>query len=214
VPKPTLYFQNSDSGSLPTSQESNRWTEETEFGTVLTGDGNTTGLHLGALTNAQYSNEFDIILSHTAIEPITNVQFYFQPTTNVRTDGTGFTHTADSNGAQEDFNELLQWGDDSVAGIPDSSAHDGMYLIYKNEPENQGLQQLITGYMDSLSNARMINEDAKPNGTAITADAIDSFNSYTGGDYAWIKTRLFVPQYLEDAGKRQYSLVVRLTYSF
>jgi len=212
--RPTLFIQGSNAGALPTTQNSNRWTAESELGTILTGDGNTTGLFLGALTNAQFSDNFDLILSHNAQEPVTNVMFYFQQTTAVRTGGTGFTHSADAAGAAQDFAELLKWGNDSVIGIPDSSAHDGIYLSYKNEPEVQALQQLKTGHMDSLENARMLNEDAKPGGTAVLPNAINAFNGYAGGDYVWLKLRLFVPSYIESAGKRMYSFVTRLTYSF
>jgi len=211
--KPIIYFQGSNAGAVPDSQESLRWTDEAELGTVLTGDGNTTGIFLGALTNAQSSGDFDIIISHSAEEPITGVKFYFQPTTNTRTGGSGFTHTDDAQGALDDFNEILKWGDDSKNNVTDSTPQDGMYLIYKDETEDQTNNQIATGYMDSLENARELNLDGKPGGSG-TADVIDPFDGYAGGDYAWIKTRLYIPQYVEDAGKRQMALYMRLSYTF
>jgi len=211
--KPIIYFQSSDAGNLPTEQESLRWNEETEMGTVLTGDGNTTGIFLGALTNAQSSGEFDIIITHSATEAITGVKFYFQPTTNVRTGGTGFTSTDDTAGAQADFDEMKKWGDDSYAGESGTSAIDGMYLIYKDESESQIDDQFRTDWMDTLENARPLNNKGRPGGTG-TEDVINPFDGYSGGDYAWIKTRLFVPESLEDAGKRQIALYTRITYTF
>jgi len=211
--KPIIYFQSSDAGELPASQEELRWNEEAEMGTVLTGDGNTTGIFLGALTNAQSSGEFDIIISHNAEEAITGVKFYFQPTTNVRTGGTGFTSTDDTQGAEDDFNEMKKWGDDSYAGESGTSAIDGMYLIYKDEDETQVDCQFRTDFMDTLDNAKALTNEGRPGGSG-TEDVIDPFDGYSGGDYAWIKTRLYVPEALEEAGKRQLALYTRVTYTF
>lgn len=213
MPKPTIYFQSSNAGALPTAQEELRWNEELEMGTVLTGDGNTTGIFLGALTNAQFSDDFDIIITHDAIEPITGVKFYFQQTTNTRTGGTGFTSTDDVLGAEADFNEMIAWGDSSFAGDPGTSVADGMYLTFKDEVEDPATCQLRTGYMDNLANAKALTLDGKPGGSG-TPDVINAFNGYAGGDYAWVKARLFVPESLEDAGKRQLALYTRLTYTF
>lgn len=213
MPKPTLYFQSSNEGALPSAQEELRWNEETEMGTVLTGDGNSTGIFLGALTNAQASDDFDIIITHDAEEPITGVKFYFQQTTNTRTGGSGFTSTDDALGAEADFNEMLSWGDASFDGESGTSVQDGMYLTFKDETEDQATCQLRTDYMDSLANAKPLTLSGRPGGTG-TPDVINAFDGYSGGDYAWIKARLFVPESLEDAGKRQIALYTRLTYTF
>lgn len=210
--KPIIYFQSSNDGSTPSQQEELRWTEEDEMGTVLTGDGNSTGIFLGALTNAQSSGEFDVIITHSAEEPITGVKFYFQPTTNVRTDGTGFTSTDDAAGAQDDYDEMKKWGDDSKDEVSGSSAQDGMYLIFKDADEDQATDQFATDVMDTLENAKALNGDGLPGGS--DTDQIDAFDDYSGGDYAWIKLRLFVPEYLEDAGKRQLASVMRITYTY
>ena len=213
---PNIYFQGVDeSGDLPATQESLRWNEEAEIGTVLTGDGNTTGIFLGALTNAQVSDMYEIVISHDALEPVTNVQFYFQPTTNTRTGGTGFTHDANVTGAEDDFYELRDWGTDFDNGIEGSSEADGLYCMYYNESEDQrALQAFKDGYMDTLATARPLNYDAKPGHGAELVDSISSFNGYGGGDYARLKLRLKAPQYITEAGKRQAAFVCRLTYTF
>ena len=126
--KPIIFFNGLNNGSLPSVRESFRWTQETELGTLLTGDGLTTGVFLGNLTNAQSSGDFDIIISHNAVNEITGVKFYFQPTTNNRVGGTGFTSTADVNGATTDFNELLSWGSDAFNGQPNTGVNDGMFF--------------------------------------------------------------------------------------
>jgi len=213
MPRPTVYFQGSNAGSLPDQQEELRWTEEAEIGTILTGDGNTTGIFLGALTNAQSSGEFDVIITHDAEEPITNVKFYVQPTTNNRDGGTGYTSTADADGALADFEEMRQWGDDSYNNEAGTSAQDGLYLIYKDESDIADTCQFRTGFMDELANAKELNNLAK-GGTTDPEDQITAFDGFSGSDYAWIKLRLFVPESLEDAGKRQFSLYTRITYTF
>ena len=210
--KPILYFQGTNAGALPVTQNELRWTEELELGTVLTGDGLTTGINLGALTNAQSSGEFDIIISHNATQPVTGVKFYYQPTTNVRTGGDGFTSTADTLGALDDFNEIKQWGDDSFNAVAGTSAIDGMYLRFTNEIETALNCQFRTGFLDDLDTSKPLDINAKPGG--IDNDQITAFNNFVGDDYARFSTRLFVPNSLEIPGKRQISLVVRLTYSF
>ena len=211
--KPTIYFQASNQGALPSSQTSFRWTEESEMGTVLTGDGNSTGIFLGALTNAQFSDEFDVIITHNATEPITGVKFYFQKTTNTRTGGSGFTSSDDLLGAEADFAELLGWGDKSFTSGPDTTEADGVYLIFKDEAESATNCQLRTNFMDTLAASKPLNNSGRPGGTG-TEDVINAFNDYSGGDYAWIKTRLFVPEYIENAGKRQIAQIMRCTYTF
>ena len=210
--KPILYFQGTNAGSLPSTQEEFRWTEETELGTILTGDGLTTGINLGALTNAQSSGDFEIIISHNATQPVTGVKFYYQPTTNVRTGGEGFTHSDDSIGATSDFDEIRQWGTDSFNAVSGTSAIDGMYLKFVNETEDPLNCQFRDGFIDSLENSKQLNGNAKPGGQ--DTDQIVAFNNFGGDDYARFSTRLFVPDSLEDPGKRQISLVCRLTYSF
>lgn len=211
--KPIVYFQGLNSGALPASRESFRWTEETELGTILTGDGLTTGAFLGNLTNAQSSGDFDIIISHNAINEITGCKFYFQPTTNNRTGGTGFTHAADTNGALEDFTELVQWGTDSYAGAINTGVNDGMYLTFKTETKAGLTGQLRTDFMDSLATAKPLTNAGK-GGVGGAEDTIQPFDNYTGSDYAHIKLNLTIPESLENAGRRQGSLFLRLTYSF
>ena len=211
--KPIVYFQALNAGSLPTSRESFRWTEETEMGTVLTGDGLTTGVFLGNLTNAQSSGDFDVIITHNAVNEITGCKFYFQPTTNNRVGGTGFTSTADVNGATADFNELLTWGTDSFTGKPNTGVNDGMFLTFKNETRNPLTCQLRTGFMDSLEIAKALTNEGK-GGVGGAEDTIQPFNGYNGSDYAHIKLNLSIPESLEDAGRRQGALFMRLTYSF
>jgi hypothetical protein len=142
-----------------------------------------------------------------------NRKFYFQPTTNVTTGGTGFTSTDDTLGAQADFDEMKKWGDDSYAGEAGTSTIDGMYLNFKDETESQLNGQFRTGFMDSLANAKPLDNTGRPGGTG-TEDVINPFDGYSGGDYAWVRTRLFVPEALEDAGKRQIALYLRTTYTF
>ena len=215
MPKPTIYFQGSNAGSLPANQTDLLWNDEVGgLGTTLTGDGNTVGIFLGALTNAQLSDDFDVIISHSAEEPVTGVQFYFQPTTNTRTGGTGFTSTDDVAGADADFAELVGWGDGYDNAVIDSAEADGLFCMFKDESEDRTIQALKTDNLDSLANSRSLDMSAKPGGGAEAVDSIASFNNYSGGDYAWIKLRLRAPQYIEDAGKRQVAFVCRLTYTF
>lgn len=211
--KPQIYFQGLNSGNMPSNRESFRWTEETELGTLLTGDGLTTGVFLGNLTNAQSSGNFDVIISHNAINEITGVKFYFQPTTNNRVGGTGFTSTADVNGALADFNELKQWGKDAFDGLPNTGVNDGMFLIFKNETRTPLTCQLRTGFMDSLENAKPLTNAGK-GGVGGAEDTIQPFNGFSGPDYAHIKLNLTIPESLENAGRRQGALFMRIVYSF
>lgn len=211
--KPIVYFQGTNSGVIPSTRDTFRWTEETELGTTLTGDGNTTGLNIGSLTNNQSSSVYDIIISHNAIEPVTNVKFYFANTTVNRSGGTGFTSTADILGAQADFNEIRQWGTDSFANTTGSGPADGMFLKFKNEAEDKISTQFRTGFMDELSTAKPLSDLGK-GATGGSPDAIQPFNNFAGPDYAHIQVHIFIPESLEEAGKRQLSLVTRLTYSF
>lgn len=211
--KPILYFQGLNSGNMPTSRESFRWTTETELGTLLTGDGLTTGVFLGNLTNAQSSGDFDIIITHNAINEITGVKFYFQPTTNNRVGGTGFTSTSDVNGATADFEELKLWGKDAFDGKPNTGVNDGMFLTFKNETRTPLTCQLRTGFMDSLENAKPLTNKGK-GGVGGAEDTIQPFDDYSGSDYAQIKLNLTIPEALEAAGRRQGALFMRIVYSF
>lgn len=211
--KPILYFQGLNSGNMPTSRESFRWTTETELGTLLTGDGLTTGVFLGNLTNAQSSGDFDIIITHNAINEITGVKFYFQPTTNNRVGGTGFTSTSDVNGATADFEELKLWGKDAFDGKPNTGVNDGMFLTFKNETRTTLTCQLRTGFMDSLENAKPLTNKGK-GGVGGAEDTIQPFDGYSGSDYAQIKLNLTIPEALEAAGRRQGALFMRIVYSF
>ena len=211
--KPIIYFQSTNNGALPSNRDSFRWTEETEMGTVLTGDGLTTGVFLGNLTNAQSSGDFDVVISHNAVNEITGVKFYFQPTTNNRSGGTGFTSTADTNGALADFNELVKWGTDSFTAKPNTGVNDGMFLIFKDETRNPISCQLRTGFMNSLEHAKALSNSGK-GGVGGAEDTIQPFDGFSGSDYAHIKLNLSIPESLEDAGRRQGALFMRLVYSF
>jgi len=211
--KPTIYFQSLNSGAFPSKQESFRWTEETELGTKLTGDDTaaSVGIHLGALTNLSSSNEFGVIISHSATNPITGVKFYFQPTTNVRTNGTGFTSSADAAGAQTDFDELLKWGDDAdtTEGMTIKQWHEADYTLLK------------TGVADELANAIPLSNYGKFKDTIDNEgdsddgekDWIEPFADYVSNDAAGVKLQLNVPD-IEDAGIRQMALYTRIVYTF
>ena len=211
--KPTLFFQGLNSGSIPVNRESFRWTEETELGTILTGDGLTTGAFLGNLTNAQSSGDFDVIISHNAVNEVTGCKFYFQPTNNNRIGGTGFTHPADTNGALDDFNELVQWGTDSYAGAINTGVNDGMYLTFNGETKEALTCQLRNGFMDELATAKPLSNLGK-GGIGGAPDSIQPFNNFEGADYAHVKLNLSIPESLEDAGRRQGAFFIRITYSF
>ena len=211
--KPIIYFQSTNNGAKPSNRTSFRWTEEAEMGTILTGDGLTTGVFLGNLTNAQSSGDFDVIISHNAVNEVTGVKFYFQPTTNNRIGGTGFTSTADTNGATADFNELLKWGTDAFDGKPNTGVNDGMFLTFNNETKTPLTCQLRTGFMNSLENAKPLTNAGK-GGVGGAEDTIQPFSNFNGSDYAHVKLNLTIPESLEDAGRRQGALFMRLVYSF
>jgi hypothetical protein len=67
--------------------------------------------------------------------------------------------------------------------------------------------------MDSLENAKPLTNEGK-GGVGGAEDTIQPFNGYNGSDYAHIKLNLTIPEALENAGRRQGALFLRLTYSF
>lgn len=211
--KPIVYFQGSNAGVLPASRESFRWTEETELGSVLSCSNGTVGINLGSLTNNQSSSLFDIIISHNAIEPITNVKFYFGLATTDRAGQTGFTSTADQLGIEADFAELRKWGTDSFNNTVGSGPSDGLFLTFKNETVDKINCQFRDGFMDELATAKPLT-DAGKGASGGSPDSILPFNNFAGPDYAWLKLNVFVPENEDSAGKRQISLVSRVTYSF
>jgi hypothetical protein len=96
---------------------------------------------------------------------------------------------------------------------PNTGVNDGMFLIFKNETRNPISCQLRTGFMDSLEKAKPLTNAGK-GGVGGAEDTIRPFNNFNGSDYAHIKLNLSIPESLEDAGRRQGALFMRLVYSF
>ena len=67
--------------------------------------------------------------------------------------------------------------------------------------------------MDSLENAKSLNNSGK-GGVGGAEDTIQPFDNFSGADYTHIKLNLTIPESLEDAGRRQGALFMRLVYSF
>ena len=224
--KPTIYWQKAQIGDLPPGDTSNRakdrWTEETEFGTVLRGDGLTTGIYLGSLTNGSSSDEFSIVVSHNALNEVTNCKFYFQPTTNVRTGGVGFTHTDDAAGALLDFDEMKGWGNkqkDLDDALP-TGEEGGLFLYPTFAKPATGTTSgwvLRSGNMEDVTTSKDVDDtfyyNATPFGTP-TPGSIQPFLNYTSSDALFVTSKLIVPNSLEVAGARQNSIVLRLVYTF
>ena len=216
--KPVVYFQNWDGTTFPARQEEKRYTEEAEAGVKLTGSTKAkVGLDLGALTNLSSSAEFNILISHNAINPVTNVKFYFQPSNNDRGEAKGFTHTtgaSSADNAELDFKELVKWGDD------DPGAGQNYGLTLKEHHDTQ-VQLLKTGKLDSLANCATLTNKGKFNGASTSVGnsisgqeaTIEPFTNYKSNDAASVKIQLNIPD-IEDAGIRQYAFVTRLTYTF
>jgi len=231
--KPIIYWSGLDNGAAPVNQDDFQYNKEpdtnntTHIGTKLVGDSTaaSVGLDLGAMTNLQEGDDFPILMSHSAIEPITNVQFYFQPTTNVRTGGTGFANEddADSTGAQKDFEELIAWGDGKIlptdtTAVDNSVYKYGMRLRFWNDVDPVPLS---TNVMDALDNSTILTNNGKFGGgfgAVGNSDAgeetwIEPWQDFISNDCAALKLSLSIPD-VEQAGIRQSSLVCRLTYVF
>ena len=216
--KPIIYFQGWNGTDLPTGQETDRFTEETELGTKLTGSGNAkVGIFLGALTNLSSSTEFNILMTHSAENPITGVKFYFQPTTNDRAGGNGFTHTDDIQGAQDDFDEIRGWGDN------DDGTGNNYGLTFKRQFDGD-VTLMKTDVMDSLANSLELDNNGKfssdsgragdsANDKKDFVEPWDDSNKYIHNTAAAITLQLNVPD-IEDAGVRQSALWIRLSYTY
>ena len=234
--KPQIFWQGMDSGALPTTQDDFHWNKEpdatntTHLGTKFVGDAvdASVGLDLGAMTNLQEGEDFQLMISHSAIQPITNVQFYYAVSTNVRGDATGFANEDDLGvggltGAEQDFQELRAWGDGKLeetgAVLVDNSSYKyGMRLRFWNEVDPTPMS---TGVMDELAFSKMLSNDAKwagavnSIGTSPTGQEnwIEPWTDYISNDVAVINTSLSIPD-IEAAGIRNCALVCRLTYVF
>lgn len=233
--KPTLFFKAYDATTLITGygdlglRNENLWTDLAGFGSKLTGSVDSSiGINLGDVTNLSESGWFGICITHDAINPLTNVMFYFQPTTNERfksdnilgTEPPGFTHSGVS-GAADDFTEIIKWGDEG-----NNSA--GMYMqFYHQNNTIQSTDVLKTGIMDSLANKKQLTNDGRfgPGFTkygvtdptygesVINPHPQDTASQYISGDAAVLRVNLSVPD-IEEAGIRQISLYSRITYTF
>jgi len=234
--KPTIYWQGMNDGALPTTQDSFLWNREpdadntTHLGTKFVGDvdNSSVGLDLGAMTNLQEGEDFPLIITHSATEPITNVQFYYTVSTNIRGTATGFANEDDAGadgmtGAEKDFEELRAWGDGKITadGDPVVDNNDykyGMRLRFWGEVDPTPMS---TGAMDELANSKLLNNDGKWAGSVGSAGNsqsgeeawIEPWSDYVSNDAAAIKTSLSIPD-LDAAGIRNAAITCRLTYTF
>lgn len=235
--KPIISWQGLDNDALATVQEDFHYNKEpdvdntTHLGTKFVGDVDnaSVGLDLGAMTNLQEGDEFPLIISHSATEPITNVQFYFTVSTNVRGDATGFANESDGTadgltGAEKDFAELVAWGDgkinadDTAATVDNSLYLYGMRIRYWNEIDPT---PMATDVMNELAFSKLLTNDGK------FAGALGNAGTSPDGEEAWVepwvdsvsndavalKLSLSIPD-IEAAGLRNCALTMRLTYTF
>jgi hypothetical protein len=223
---PTVYWQAPQSGNIPpgdiSNRNQNRWTEEAEFGTELRGAGGDIGLFLGSLTNGTTSDDFGLVVSHDALNEVTNCKVYFQPTTVDRVGGVGFTHTPDEAGAQADFDELKTWGDkqkDLDDALP-SGESGGLFLypMFAVPPLNTESEwALRNGNMESVATAKDVDDTFYYNGinnVGANVGTIQPFVDFVSADALFLTTKIIVPESLETAGARQASIVLRFTYTF
>ena len=234
--KPSIFWQAMDNGSLPSTQDDFHWNKEpdaantTHVGTKFVGDdvAASVGLDLGAMTNLQVGDEFPLVISHSATEPITNCQFYYTVSTNVRGDATGFANEDDldpsgQSGLEKDWYELRAWGDGAISAdespIVDNSTYlYGMRIRYDAELDPTPFS---TGVMDELANSKILTNDAKWSGSVGAVGTsglgeeswIEPWVNYISNDCAVIRTSLSIPD-IEAAGVRSIALTLRLTYTF
>ena len=232
--KPIISWQGMDGDQLPGAQEDFHWNAEpdadntTHLGTKFVGDADaaSVGLDLGAMTNLQVGDEFPLIISHSATEPITNVQFYYTVSTNTRGDATGFANEDDTDadgksGLEKDFGELRAWGDGKLeedGDVVGNVDEFGMRLRFDNEVDPISLQ---TEVMDSLDYSKMLTNDGKWSGAVGEVGTspegeeawVEPWADYVSNDAVAIKTHLSIPD-IEKAGVRSIALTMRLTYTF
>jgi len=233
--KPIIYWQSMNGDETPTEQDSFLWNKEpdadntTHLGTKFVGDADnaSVGLDLGAMTNLQEGDDFPLLVSHTATEPVTNVQFYYTVSTNVRGDATGFANEDEADGSRDgvdkDFGELVAWGDGKLTEDGDVVVDNddylyGMRLRFWNEVDPT---PLATDVMDKLDSSKLLNNDGKWAGSVGTAGNspsgeeawIEPWTDYLSNDAAVLKTSLSIPD-IEAAGIRSVALTMRLTYTF
>jgi len=231
--KPTIYWSGMSNGELPAEQFNNLWNKEpdadndTHLGTKFVGDEDeaSIGLDFGPMTNLQEGEDFGLIITHTAEEPITNVQFYYAVSQNVRGDATGFANEDDDErtGAEKDFGEIRAWGDGKITEDGD--------VLYDNNDYKYGARLrfdneldptfMCTGQLDVLENSKLLTNDGKWSGSVgekgTSPDGeeswIEPFSDFISNDAAVVSTSLSIPD-IENAGVRGTSLVMRITYTF
>jgi len=240
--KPTIYWQSLNGDELPTEQDSYLWNKEpdadndTHLGTKFVGDEDaaSVGIDLGAMTNLQEGDDFPILITHSAEEAITNVQFYYTVSKNVRGDATGFANEDDDDrkGVEKDFAELKAWGDGKIEEDGDVLVDNDDYLYgmrirfwHELDPTfmytGPGEDEDAAPALDTLRNSKMLTNDGKWKGDTETAGDsadgetswIEPWSDYVSNDCACIKTSLSIPD-IEAAGIRSCALTMRLTYTF
>jgi len=224
--KPTIYWQKPQLGGMPPGNTAtrtvDRYTEEAEYGTELRGAGGDIGLFLGSLTNGSTSDDFGLVISHDALNEVTNCKLYFQPTTVDRVGGVGFTNTPDPDGGLADFEELKTWGNkqqDLDAALP-SGESGGLFLYPSSNPPALGTEGgwVLSGTnMESVATSKDVDDSFYYNGlnsVGAPVGTIQPFVDYVSSDALFLTTRIIVPLSLELAGARQAAITLRLTYTF
>ena len=226
--RPTIYFQGMNGDDTPSNQDDMLWNKEpdsnndTHIGTKFVGDTDnaSVGLDLGAMTNLQEGEDFPIVISHTATEPITNCQFYFALSNNVRGDATGFANESDDDrsGQDKDFGEIRAWGDgkteeDGDVVVDNNDYLYGMRIRFWNETDPTFM---ATEQMDALDYSKMLDNNGKwkdkvgdPGDSPDGEESwVEPFEDYVSNDCAAIKLSLSIPD-IENAGYRQIAMVFR-----
>ena len=231
--KPTIYWSSMNGDELPSNQDDCLWNREpdadntTHLGTKFVGDEDaaSVGLDLGAMTNLQEGDDFLLLISHTAEEPITNVQFYYTVSTNVRGDATGFANEDDDDrsGVDKDFGEIRAWGDGKLTEDGDVLVDNDDYLYGMRIRFDAEVDPtfMATDQLDALESSKILTNDGKWSGAVGTkGDSpegeeswIEPFSDYVSNDAAVVQTSLSIPD-IENAGVRSVALTMRLTYTF
>jgi len=236
--KPIISWSGLVNGGFPSNQNDYQYNKLpvtgnlTHLGTKLVGSSESSiGLDLGSMTNLQEGDEYGIIITHSASEPITNTQFYFATTQNIRTGATGFANeddptypTSGKSGAMKDYEELVAWGDGRIRAIDTTPSVDNTVL--KNGLRMRLWHDLTptpmsTKVLDTLENSKMLSNTGKFSGDISTAGNsvagkeswIEPFKDFVSNDAAGIKLSLKIPD-VEQAGVRQVGLVLRITYTY
>ena len=233
--RPTIYWQSMNGDDLPSEQDSYLWNKEpdsdntTHVGTKFVGDADnaSVGLDLGAMTNLQEGDEFPILISHTATEPVTNCQFYFVPSANDRGDETGFANEDESDGSksglQKDFEEIQAWGDGKLTADGDVLVDNDDYLYgmrvrfwHEVDPTYMATDQMDTlAYSKKLSNNGKFKDTTTDAGDSPSGEEtwIEPYSDYVSNDCAALKLSLSIPD-IEFAGLRNLGFIFRCTYVF